>query len=201
MAGTPNKRERRERAQRYINDPEWWDDVFEYIGEGNGLAVYCRTLDIPYMTVWDAIQRDPELVVRYESARRRRALTNADKIDQMATDVEEGRLDAKPGQVAIEARIWLASRMDPHHFGDRILQDIRVTDTTKLHLEAVRALAQRVRVLPGQAAPQLPSEAQASTPASLPHIVDDSGVAGLLRDTAQPVIDAECVEIPTPPKA
>jgi hypothetical protein len=176
MAGSPIKRERRERCAKLVADPEWWDDVFEYIGSGHALGEFCRSLDIPYSTVWDTIQRDQELIARYEAARRRRALHNADKIESLATDVEEGRLDAKPGQVAIEARMWLASRMDPHHFGDRIMQDIRVTDATKLHLEAVRQLA-RVRV---SAAPQ---------PEALPHIQPDE----LLNP---PVIDAECVEIP-----
>jgi hypothetical protein len=196
MAGSPIKRERRERCAKLIADPEWWDEVFEFMGQGNGLSVFCQKLDIPYMTVFDAIQRDDELKIRYEAARRRRALYNADRIEKMAEDVESGDLDAKAGQVAIEARMWLSSRMDPHHFGDRIMQDIRVTDATKLHLEAVRALAQRVRVIPARTAAQPASEAQATSPEALPHLPPDRLLDGLTGGHS--IIDAECVEIPTP---
>jgi hypothetical protein len=44
------------------------------------------------------------------------------------------------------ARQWLAERMDPKRWGNKVQNDVRITDTTALHLAAVRDLMRTVSV-------------------------------------------------------
>jgi hypothetical protein len=94
--------------------------------------------------LFDRIQKDPELSERYEMVRNARALANAERIEQLAEKVEAEQMDPNAAKVAMSARQWLAERMDVKRWGNKIQQDIKVTDTTQLHLEAVRNLMRTV---------------------------------------------------------
>jgi hypothetical protein len=96
--------------------------------------------------LFDRIQKDPELSERYEMVRNARALANAERIEQLAEKVEAEQMDPNAAKVAMSARQWLAERMDAKRWGNKIQQDIKVTDTTQLHLEAVRNLMRTVSV-------------------------------------------------------
>jgi hypothetical protein len=76
--------------------------------------------------------------------RNARALANAERIEQLAEKVEAEQMDPNAAKVAMSARQWLAERMDAKRWGNKIQQDIKVTDTTQLHLEAVRNLMRTV---------------------------------------------------------
>jgi hypothetical protein len=64
----------------------------------------------------------------------------------LAERVETEQIDPNAAKVAIGARQWLAERMDAKRWGNRIQQDVQITDTTQLHLEAVRNLMRTVSV-------------------------------------------------------
>ena len=65
----------------------------------------------------------------------------------MAEKVETEQIDPNAAKVAMGARQWLAERMDPKRWGNKIQQDVQITDTTQLHLQAVRDLMRTVSVV------------------------------------------------------
>jgi hypothetical protein len=109
------------------------------------------------------MQSDPALMERYEIVRNVRALVNAERIEALAEKVEQEQMDPNAAKVAMGARQWLAERMDPKRWGNKIQSDVRITDTTALHLAAVRDLMRTVSVqepeklTPGGASDDLPA--------------------------------------------
>lgn len=147
MAGTPIKRARHEKALAILAKPEFWEQLWEHLAEGNTLRSFVSGSDIPYGVLWRKMQSDPVLMERYEIVRNARALANAERIEALADKVETEQIDPNAAKVAMGARQWLAERMDPKRWGNKIQQDIKVTDTTQLHLQAVRDLMRTVSVV------------------------------------------------------
>jgi hypothetical protein len=147
MPGTPIKRAKRERAQQIMQTPDFWEQLWEHLAEGNTLRSFTGDgSTVTYGQLLKRIQSDPEMNERYETVRNARALANAERIEQLAEKVELEQIDPNAAKVSIGARQWLAERMDPKRWGNKIQQDVKITDTTQLHLEAVRNLMRTVSV-------------------------------------------------------
>ena len=146
MAGTPIKRARREKANQIMASEDFWDQLWEHMAEGNSLRSFVGdgTSGITYGGLLRKIQSDPVLNERFEIVRNARALANAERIEQLAEKVEMEQIDPNAAKVSIGARQWLAERMDAKRWGNKIQQDIKLTDTTQLHLQAVRDLMRTV---------------------------------------------------------
>ena len=74
----------------------------------------------------------------YEAAKREQAQYHAERIAEIADKVEEGTLDPASARISSDNRKWIASRLDPSQYGDKIQADIAVTDVTQMHLQAMR---------------------------------------------------------------
>jgi hypothetical protein len=74
----------------------------------------------------------------YQAAKKAQAQYHAERIAEIADKVEDGRLDPASARISSENRKWVAARLDPSQYGDRIQADIAVTDVTALHLAAMR---------------------------------------------------------------
>jgi hypothetical protein len=146
MVGTPVKRARREKALAVMESPAFWDQLWIHLAEGNSLSSFVKGSEIPYQLLWETIQADPARHEKFELVRTARALANAERIERLAEQVEEERIDPNAAKVAMGARQWLAERMDPKRWGNKIQSDVRITDTTALHLAAVRDLMRTVSV-------------------------------------------------------
>ena len=146
MAGTPLKRAKQEKALAILSKPDFWEQLWEHLAEGNTLRSFISGSDVPYGVLWRKMQSDPVLMERYEIVRNARALANAERIEALADKVETEQIDPNAAKVAMGARQWLAERMDPKRWGNKVQQDVRITDTTQLHLEAVRNLMKTVSV-------------------------------------------------------
>jgi hypothetical protein len=146
MAGTPIKRARREKANQIMASEDFWEQLWEHMAEGNSLRSFVGdgTSGITYGGLLRKIQSDPVLNERFEIVRNARALANAERIEQLAEKVEMEQIDPNAAKVSIGARQWLAERMDAKRWGNKIQQDIKLTDTTQLHLQAVRDLMRTV---------------------------------------------------------
>ena len=130
-----------------MQSPDFWDQLWVHLGEGNSLRSFTGDGSvIPYSVLFDRIQKDPELNEKYELVRNARALANAERIEELASKVELEQIDPNAAKVSIGARQWLAERMDAKRWGNKIQQDIKVTDTTQLHLAAIRDLMKTVSV-------------------------------------------------------
>lgn len=145
MAGTPIKRAKREKAKELMETQDFWDQLWIHLGDGHSLRSFTGDGSIvPYSVLFDRIQKDPALNEKYELIRNARALANAERIEQLAEKVEMEQIDPNAAKVSIGARQWLAERMDSKRWGNRIQQDVKITDTTQLHLQAVRDLMRTV---------------------------------------------------------
>jgi hypothetical protein len=147
MPGTPIKRAKREKARQIMQTADFWEQLWEHLAEGNTLRSFVGDgSTVTYAQLWKRIQSDPEMSERYEVVRNARALANAERIEQLAEKVELEQIDPNAAKVSIGARQWLAERMDPKRWGNKIQSDVRITDTNQLHLEAVRNLMRTVSV-------------------------------------------------------
>jgi hypothetical protein len=132
---------------KLLSDPEFWDKIFKVISAGESTKSVSRHFDMPYNKMLSYIKADMGLSQRYEDARSARAMFHAERIEKIANDVEVGDLDANAARVSLDARKFLASRLDPHIWGDKQRVDITTTDVTKLHLEAIRELGLNENVI------------------------------------------------------
>jgi len=147
MAGSPLKRAKQEKALAIMAEQDFWEQLWEHLAEGNTLRTFISGSEVPYGVLWRKMQSDPILMERYEIVRNARALANAERIEALADKVETEQIDPNAAKVAMGARQWLAERMDPKRWGNKIQQDVKITDTTQLHLEAVRNLMRTVSVV------------------------------------------------------
>lgn len=147
MAGSPLKRAKQEKALAILSKQDFWEQLWEHLAEGNTLRSFISGSDVPYGVLWRKMQSDPALMERYEIVRNARALANAERIEALADKVETEQIDPNAAKVAMGARQWLAERMDPKRWGNKIQQDVKITDTTQLHLQAVRDLMRTVSVV------------------------------------------------------
>ena len=147
MPGSPKKRERKEKQKQLMNQEDFWDGLFESIAGGMSVMEWCALQDIPYTTVQNRMKREPELAAKLLCARESRAFLQAELIEKLASKVEEGLIRPDAGRVAIDARKFLASKLDPHIYGDRIQADIRVQDVSSVYLDELKALMQQPKVI------------------------------------------------------
>ena len=136
---------RKIRVADEMETPEFWDKIFDTISSGVALFEYCQVEDIPYTTVQGKMRRSPELTARLGRAREARASVHAGRMEDIANRVESGELDPKRAQVSLQARQWLASRMDSKIWGDlqKVQADIKVADVTEVYLDQLKDLMQR----------------------------------------------------------
>lgn len=121
---------------------EFWDEFFFRIGNGESLRGVSRDLGVPFQTVWSAIMIDETRKATYEDAKMSRAHFHAAKIEEIIEEVESGNIDLQVARVSIDARKWLASKMYPKYFSDRVqLQHDVTVDVRKQHIEELRRMS------------------------------------------------------------
>lgn len=145
MSGSPKKRERRERTQKFLADEEQVEDLLAYIAAGGRLREFCMQKDLTYSTVQERITSSDAVMPRYQSAMDARSDLERERIEEIIELVENGQMDPKAGAVAIGGRQWLAKTMNRRRYGDQQVVDVAVTDKTRLHIEALRLIARRPR--------------------------------------------------------
>ena len=80
----------------------------------------------------------------YLAAKRAQAQFQAEKIVDIADRVEAGTLDPASARISSDNRKWVASKLDPSNYGDRLEVNATTLDVTQLHLEAMRQAMQTV---------------------------------------------------------
>lgn len=74
----------------------------------------------------------------YQEAKRAQARYQAERVADIADKVEEGKLDPASARVAADNRRWVASKLDPGTYGDKVAMDVQVTNVAEMHLNAMR---------------------------------------------------------------
>ena len=133
---------RKLRVHKLMETEEFWDKTFDAISSGISLMEYCQVEDVPYTVIQGRLRRSPELTTRLGRAREARALVHAERMEDIANRVESGELDPKRASVSLQARQWLASRMDSKQWGDlqKVQADIKVTDVSQVYLDQLKDL-------------------------------------------------------------
>ncbi len=136
----PKATERRERWLQRTSDPDVLEqEIIDCVAQGESLHAWSKRQDFPYMTVKSWIDRAPDRKQRYESARIARAEWHVSDIECMLTEVRDGRLDPAAARVVAENKRWLASRMDPHLWGEKMQIQTEV-NVGQRYLDAIKAL-------------------------------------------------------------
>ena len=135
------KNENRLPGGKVINNKKFWNEFFLRIGNGESLRGVSKDLGIPFQTVWSAIMSDDKRRAAYEDAKMSRAHFHASKIEEILEDVESGKIEPHAARVSIDARKWLASKMYPKFFSDKLhLQHDMTVDVRKQHIEELRRM-------------------------------------------------------------
>lgn len=136
----PKAKERRERWFAKSEDAEaLQQEIIDCVSQGESLHAWCKRQDFPYTTVKEWINRVPARKSRYEDARISRAEWHISDIEEMLTDVRKGDLDPSAARVIAENKRWIASRMDPHIWGEKVQIQTEV-NVGERYLEAIKAL-------------------------------------------------------------
>lgn len=136
----PKGQERRERWLAMSEDAEsLQQELVDCVSQGESLHAWCKRKDIPYTTVRRWIDSVPARKSDYERARIARAEWHVADIESMLTDVRNGELDASSARVIAENKRWIASRMDPHLWGEKVQIDANV-NIHQQYLDAIKGL-------------------------------------------------------------
>jgi len=147
MAGSPQKREKRQKALALLNSPNFMTEICEYVSTGGSLTEFAIASQIPYGRLHRFLMETEERKSMIDTARRARAQWHVDRMEKLANSVEDAQIDPHAARAAADIRKWVASRLDMQTYGDKMQTKLEVTDTTALHLEAVRNLMKTVSVI------------------------------------------------------
>ena len=121
---------------------QFWDEFFFRIGNGESLRGAAKDLGVPFQTVWSAIMIDERRRATYEDAKMSRAHYHAAKIEEILEEAEAGKMEPQVAGVSIDARKWLAAKMYPKFFSDKLqLQHDVTVDVRKQHIEELRRMS------------------------------------------------------------
>ena len=131
----------RERKPRIVYSDDILDLILDRVAAGEALSRVCSSPDMPTRkSFFEWVDKDPSIRVKYEFAIQLRADGLADDILQIADDGlndtyqdEDGNTRTDQDVIArsrlrVDARKWLASKMAPKRYGDKL--DITANVTT-----------------------------------------------------------------------
>jgi hypothetical protein len=139
-------------VQHFMSHAESFEALADSIAEGNSVRSFCRHLGMPVAAIVKMNRflaglkaPDPRYEV-YMAAKRTRAHHHAQTMLDIIENVSDGVLTPQQGSVMVKGLQWLAARMDPDTFSDRIKVDARLKiDAASSHLEAVRQMAEMIQ--------------------------------------------------------
>lgn len=132
------------------------DELLGLVAQGTTLRKLAEIvgdkLGIPALTHYYVFRVLKDYGPDYEEAKRAKAQTLADRVDTVSDQVEAGHMDPASARVISDNSKWLAARLDPGTFGDKIQADIRVTDLGAQHLAALKQMmSMKVRQVQAEA--------------------------------------------------
>jgi hypothetical protein len=116
------------------------DAICERIAEGESLRSICRDESMPSLSsVFKWLSAQPEFADQYARGREAQADTLADEIVDIADDGKRDYVDADGvrtvdhdhiarARLRVDARKWIASKLKPKKYGERIQQEVTGKD-------------------------------------------------------------------------
>lgn len=116
---------KKERAVSVVT-PAAIEQVLTLVIEGQLLRQAAKLLNLPESSLYRALHADPTLWANYKRARE----LGANAMAEQAVDIADNDADAKRARNRIMVRQWLAGKLDPKTYGDRL--DLNVTQTVDI---------------------------------------------------------------------
>lgn len=111
------------------------------LAEGESMRSISRDDAMPSMfTLFKWLRDNDEFSKQYARAKEESADSHADKIEDIANGVLEGRFDPQAARVAMDGFKWTASKLKPKKYGDKI--DVSAHVTTESHEDWLKRLEQ-----------------------------------------------------------
>jgi hypothetical protein len=109
-------------ARKLTYSPRVGENICALIAEGSTLEAACEVVGLPRRTVRSWIERHPDFEAAYERARRLRADHLVDEIIAISDSVRgsDSAAAVQAARLATDNRRWLASKLLPDRFGDRL---------------------------------------------------------------------------------
>lgn len=112
----------------YAWTPEIEDEIFDRLAKGESIRSICKD---DWLPTWPVVNKrlasDEQFVVRYARAREDQAdklfdeiLEIADQYDQAAEKLEGGVDHINRARLRIDARKWMAGKLRPKVYGDKL---------------------------------------------------------------------------------
>jgi len=96
------------------------DDICERIAKGKSLINICGELNLSYSQVMVWLKKYPDFTDNYARAREAQADWYADEIISVIDNAKSDRNEIERAKVKIEALKWVASKLKPKKYGDKI---------------------------------------------------------------------------------
>ena len=101
-----------------------WQDMLSDIAGGKSLRKVCKEREIAFGTLYKWIDGTPGCAEQYASAMLTRGDNLADEIDDLAQEAIANPQNANAYRVAIDAKKWIACKLVPKKYGDKLTADI-----------------------------------------------------------------------------
>lgn len=111
------------------------------LAKGRSLSSICNDEGMPEMcTVYTWLRKFPEFQNRYARARQDAADTLADEILRISDELEHATdpIQIQAARLRVESRRWIASRLKPQTWGDKVQAEITGADGAPLPLVTVQ---------------------------------------------------------------
>lgn len=104
------------------------DQICERMANGETLRAVCRDIDLPPSTVIEWTMNNKTFSEQYTQARQKQADSYAD----MILDEAFNSHDAQIGRLRVDALKWVASKLAPKRYGDKV--EVEQTGTQKIRV-------------------------------------------------------------------
>ena len=104
------------------------DQICERMANGETLRAVCRDIGLPPSTVIEWTMNNKTFSEQYTQARQKQADSYAD----MILDEAFNSHDAQIGRLRVDALKWVASKLAPKRYGDKV--EVEQTGTTKIRV-------------------------------------------------------------------
>ena len=141
------------RPPKWPADHPVWREIVARVSAGKSLSTVLRDKDMPgWATFHDMLTGDDKLRAAYDKAVQDRADRMADEILELSDEEMPAHLEGamasawvQQKRMQVDARKWIASKLKPRTYGDRI--DMTVRDERISVLDALEAAQSRVKTL------------------------------------------------------
>tara|TARA_Y100001963_G_scaffold93583_1_gene128925 strand:- start:9340 stop:9909 length:570 start_codon:yes stop_codon:yes gene_type:complete len=149
---TKKKSLRKQRALELKESDQFWDEVWEMMENGANPNDIATAYDIPKMSIYNWVRRDPEKALRAEAYQKNRADVHGDMIGSLHDldrlqavfdkQIEQGNPNPALGRLIMERRAWYAKVSNPDKYGDK--KQLQVTQSTRVeHVNQLREMSKK----------------------------------------------------------